>query len=84
MFKIYYYYFKIMFETLFIVIFIGAIIMSCLFFYWLKYVYVEKDDKEIRSRYSLLSQNINEKNNNNQTLYEVDPEFIKKAKNKKA
>ena len=75
-----------MFETLLVVTIIGAIIMACLFFYWLKFIYVEKDETDIRSRYSPLSQNINERNNNknNQTLYKVDPDFINKKKNKKS
>jgi hypothetical protein len=74
-----------MFETLFIVIIIGAVIMACLFIYWIKYVYVEKDEKDMKG-YSPLSQNMVEKNfiNNNQTLYKIDPNFIKKRKNKKA
>ena len=54
-----------MFEALFGAIFIGSIIMGSLFLYWLKYVYVEKDE-----------------NNNNKTLYKVDPNFINKRKSK--
>ena len=73
-----------MLETLFTAIFIGAVIMTILFFYWLNYVFVEKNDKDERCRYSPLSQNISEKNYNKQTLYEVDPNFINKAKNKKS
>ena len=76
-----------MLETLFNVIFTGAVIMTCLFFYWLIYVFEEKNDKDERCQYSPLSQNINEKNNNNnikQTLYKVDPNFINKGKNKKS
>jgi len=73
-----------MFETLLTVIFIGAVIMTILFFYWLNYVFVEKNDKDDRCRYSPLSQNISEKNYKKQTLYEVDPNFINKAKNKKS
>ena len=75
-----------MFETLFIVIIIGAVIMACLFFYWIKYVYVERDVKDMRG-YSPLSQNMGEKNyinNNNQTLYRIEPNFSNKEKNKKA
>ena len=76
-----------MFETLFIVIIIGAVIMAFLFFYWIKYVYVERDEKDMRG-YSPLSQNMGEKNyinnNNNQTLYRINPNFNNKEKNKKA
>ena len=73
-----------MLETLLGTIFIGSIIMACLFFYWLKYIYVEKDDKDIRSRYSPLTTDVNIKNNNdnNQTLYKVDQNFINKKKSK--
>ena len=31
--------------------------MACLFIYWIKYVYVEKDEKDMKG-YSPLSQNI--------------------------
>ena len=51
--------------------------MACLFFYWIKYVYVERDVKDMRG-YSPLSQNMGEKhyiNNNNQTLYRINPNF---------
>ena len=73
-----------MLETLLGTIFIGSIIMACLFFYWLKYIYVEKDDKDIRSRYSPLTTDVNIKNNNdnNQTLYKIDQNFINKKKSK--
>ena len=59
--------------------------MACLFIYWIKYVYVEKDEKDMKG-YSPLSQNMGEKNfiDNNQTLYKIDHNFIKKRKNKKA
>ena len=73
-----------MFKLLFGVIAIGAIIMALLFFYWLKYVYVEDKEKDERRQYSPLSQNSNEKNNNGETLFKVDPNFINKRKNKKA
>ena len=74
-----------MFKLLFGVIAIGAIIMALLFFYWLKYVYVEDNEKDERRQYSPLSQNSMEKNNNNgETLFKVDPNFINKRKNKKA
>ena len=69
-----------MFEALFGAIFIGSIIMGSLFLYWLKYVYVEKDENGKRSQYSPLSQNV--KNENNKTLYKVDPNFINKRKSK--
>ena len=69
-----------MFGLLFGVIAVGAIIMACLFFYWLKYVYVEKDE---RRQYSPLSQNINETNNNNKNFYKVNPDFIKKINERK-
>ena len=72
-----------MFGLLFGVIAVGAIIMACLFFYWLKYIYVEKDE---RRQYSPLSQNINEtnnNNNNNKKLYKVNPDFIKKINERK-
>ena len=70
-----------MFGLLFGVIAVGAIIMACLFFYWLKYVYVEKDE---RRQYSPLSQNINETNNNNKNFYKVSPDFIKKINERKS
>ena len=78
-----------MFKLLFGVIGIGIVIMTCLFFYWLKYVYVEKDYKDRRSIYSPLSQNSDENNNNDTTLFKVDKKFINKKneykyKNKKA
>ena len=75
-----------MFKLLFGVIAIGAIIMALLFFYWLKYVFVEDNEKDERRQYSRLSQNSNEKNNNsnNETLFKVNPNFINKRKNKKA
>ena len=72
-----------MFGLLFGVIAVGAIIMACLFFYWLKYIYVEKDE---RRQYSPLSQNINEtnnNNNNNKKLYKVNQDFIKKINERK-
>ena len=76
-----------MLGLLFGVVAIGAIIMACLFFYWLKYIYVEKEEKDQRRPYSPLSQNINEtNNNNNKNFFKVNPDFIKKIneiKNKK-
>ena len=54
-----------MFGLLFGVIGVGVIIMTCLFFYWLKYVYVEKDEKDDRRQYTPLSQNNNDINNTN-------------------
>lgn len=73
-----------MLGSLFGAILIGGVIICCLFLYWIKYVYVEKDDKDIRRGYSPLSQNLGDQNNNNQTLYKVNPNFInkRKAKNK--
>ena len=73
-----------MLGSLFGAILIGGVIIGCLFLYWIKYVYVEKDDKDIRRGYSPLSQNLGDQNNNNQTLYKVNPNFInkRKAKNK--
>ena len=71
-----------MFEALFGAIFIGSIIMGSLFLYWLKYVYVEKDENDKRSQYSPISQNVKDENNNNKTLYKVDPNFINKRKSK--
>ena len=74
-----------MLGSLFGAILIGGVIIGCLFLYWIKYVYVEKDDKDRRG-YSPLSQNFGDQNNNNnnQTLYKVNPNFInkRKAKNK--
>ena len=73
-----------MFGLLFGVIGVGVIIMACLFFYWLKYVYVEKDEKDDRRQYTPLSQNYNEINNTNKKeYYKVDPDFIKNANKKK-
>lgn len=64
-------------------ILIGGVIIGCLFLYWIKYVYVEKDDKDMRRGYSPLSQNLGDQNNNNnQTLYKVNPNFINKRKTK--
>ena len=71
-----------MFEALFGAIFIGSIIMGSLVIYWLKYVYVEKDENDKRSQYSPLSQNVKDENTNNKTLYKVDPNFINKRKSK--
>ena len=73
-----------MLGLLFGVIGVGAIIMTCLFFYWLKYVYVEKDEKDDRRQYTPLSQNNNEENNSNKNeFYNVEPSFIKKANKRK-
>ena len=73
-----------MFGLLFGVIGVGVIIMACLFFYWLKYVYVEKDEKDDRRQYTPLSQNNNDINNTNKKgYYKVDPDFIKNANKKK-
>ena len=73
-----------MFGLLFGVIGVGVIIMACLFFYWLKYVYVEKDEKDDRRQYTPLSQNYNEINNTNKKeYYKVDPDFIKNANKRK-
>jgi hypothetical protein len=73
-----------MFGLLFGVIGVGVIIMTCLFFYWLKYVYVEKDEKDDRRQYTPLSQNYNEINNTNKKeYYKVDPDFIKNANKRK-
>ena len=73
-----------MFGLLFGVIGVGVIIMACLFFYWLKYVYVEKDEKYDRRQYTPLSQNNNDINNTNKKeYYKVDPDFIKNANKKK-
>ena len=73
-----------MFGLLFGVIGAGVIIMACLFFYWLKYVYVEKDEKDDRRQYTPLSQNNNDINNTNKKeYYKVDPDFIKNANKRK-
>ena len=73
-----------MLGLLFAVVAIGAIIMACLFFYWLKYIYVEKEEKDQRRPYSPLSQNINEtNNNNNKNFFKVNPDFIKKINERK-
>ena len=73
-----------MFGLLFGVIGVGVIIMACLFFYWLKYVYVEKDEKYDRRQYTPLSQNNNDINNTNKKeFYKVDPDFIKNANKRK-
>jgi len=73
-----------MLGLLFGIIAIGAIIMACLFFYWLKYIYVEKEEKDQRRPYSPLSQNINETNNNNNKIFfKVNPDFIKKINERK-
>ena len=72
-----------MLGLLFGVVAIGAIIMACLFFYWLKYIYVEKEEKDQRRPYSPLSQNINETNNNNKNFFKVNPDFIKKINERK-
>ena len=78
-----------MLGLLFGVLAIGAIIMACLFFYWLKYIYVEKEEKDQRRPYSPLSQNINESNNNNnnnnnnKNFFKVNPDFIKKINERK-
>ena len=72
-----------MLGLLFGVLAIGAIIMACLFFYWLKYIYVEKEEKDQRRPYSPLSQNINETNNNNKNFFKVNPDFIKKINERK-
>ncbi len=73
-----------MFGLLFGVIGVGVIIMTCLFFYWLKYVYVEKDEKDDRRQYTPLSQNNNDINNTNKKeYYKVDPDFIKNANKRK-
>ena len=73
-----------MLGLLFDIIAIGAIIMACLFFYWLKYIYVEKEEKDQRRPYSPLSQNINEtNNNNNKNFFKVNPDFIKKINERK-
>jgi hypothetical protein len=73
-----------MFGLLFGVIGVGVIIMACLFFYWLKYVYVEKDEKDDRIQYTPLSQNNNDINNTNKKeYYKVDPDFIKNANKRK-
>ena len=67
-----------MFGLLFGVIGVGVIIMACLFFYWLKYVYVEKDEKDDRRQYTPLSQNNNDINNTNKKeYYKVDPVLSK-------
>ena len=72
-----------MLGLLFGVVAIGAIIMACLFFYWLKYIYVEKEEKDQRRPYSPLTQNINETNNNNKNFFKVNPDFIKKINERK-
>ena len=73
-----------MFGLLFGVIGVGVIIMACLFFYWLKYVYVEKDEKDDRRQYTPLSQNNNDINNTNKKeYYKVDPDLIKNANKRK-
>ena len=73
-----------MFGLLFGVIGVGVIIMACLFFYWLKYVYVEKDEKDDRRQYTPLSQNNNDINKTNKKeYYKVDPDFIKNANKRK-
>lgn len=73
-----------MFGLLFGVIGVGVIIMACLFFYWLKYVYVEKDEKDDRRQYTPLSQNNNDINNTNKKeYYKVAPDFIKSANKRK-
>ena len=72
-----------MFGLLFAVIGSGILIMSLLFLYWIKYIYVDKDEENNKSQYTPISKEPEEKETNNQTLYQVDPNFLKKRKNKK-
>ena len=47
-----------MFGTLFAVIGTGCVIMVSLFFYWLKYVYVEKDDGKKNEKFYPISRDV--------------------------
>ena len=68
-----------MLETLFAVIGSGLLIMTCLFLYWFKYIYEDKNKKNNKSQYSPLSKEADENN----VYYKVDPNFLKKRKNKR-
>ena len=57
--------------------------MTLLFLYWFKYIYVEKDDDYNRSQYRPIPNKYEDKDNKKQTLYQVDPNFLKKKRSKK-
>lgn len=73
-----------MLGTLLAVIGSGFLFMTLLFLYWLKYIYVEKDDDNNKSQYKPISNKYEDKDDySNQTVYKVDQNFIKRKKKKK-
>ena len=68
-----------MFEILFAAIGSGLVIMTCLFLYWFKYIYEDKDAKNNRGQYTPLAKEAQE----NDVYYQVDPNFLQKRKKKR-
>ena len=65
-----------MFEVLFSVIISGILIMSCLFMYWFKFIYIDKD--EIGKEGEFTKINNKEKELRNQKLYPLTPNKVRK------
>ena len=68
-----------MLETLLAVVGSGFLIMTCLFLYWFKYIYEDKDEKNKKGQYTPLSKETEE----NDIYYKVDPNFLQKRKKKR-
>ena len=70
-----------MFEVLFSVIISGILIMFCLFLYWFKFIYIDKDESGKEGE--VIKINNKEKEDRNQKAYPVAPNFLKKVRKKK-
>ncbi len=68
-----------MLEVLFAAIGSGLLIMTCLFLYWFKYIYEDKDENNNKGQYSPLAKETEE----NDVYYQVDPNFLQKRKKKR-
>ena len=68
---------------LFGVIASGILIMSCLFIYWFYFIYVDKDEENLKNQYTRINKDNEEGNRSKTKLYPVDPNFLKKRRTKK-
>ena len=72
-----------MLALLFGVIGSGILIMSCLFIYWFYFIYVDKDEENLKNQYTGINEDNEEENKSKTKLYPVDRNFLKKRRLKK-
>ena len=56
--------------------------MSCLFIYWFYFIYVDKEEENVKNTYTRINKDNEEENKVKTKLYQVDPNFLKKRMKK--